>query len=476
MKLLAYRTATVPSTGYRYATTERVEIDAASIERWGLRRQSGDSRAFLLAAVRGHEGFVVVVVNEQTEDVQRELRRVRRRLPARPSRDREYWIEIEREGDTEMKQTKKAKSPKSSLKATETKKGKRTMPRVASPADQVEAVEAGDRAPEARAEATEPVAADLGAESAEIAGDEEAAQAVESSTDPAAPPADWDGGVLCALGPTGRIVDARPVAGEPAAPPPDPAPVSATTYAAIDKAMSAAGAQLEAQDTTPALLGDLGFERTGEVVQEVRPAVLRCAAETWRDAKTERDRAEAADVLARAGWFRRPGAEPPPALPVPQPAAAPAERADNPDLGALRAEVVDAKAALEAAEAEAKKVEEQARAAVAKAKERYRAALAPYRDACKVQGRDCEFEGGGRGANVSERVSFEVEIHGENVRIALKGKPETEEKIPLETVRASPNKIAGTYTERHVGPKEVVGNKQGTLSNKLRAVLAGTAK
>ena len=398
-------------------------------------------------------------------------------------------VETEQEGGTEMKQAKKATSAKSAPKAKETKSEKRKARAAKSPAEQVEVRE---QPAEAQAEATEPVAADIANESAETVSEGETAPA-EPAAAAAAPPADWDGGVLCALGPTGRIVDARPVQSEPATPPPDPAPVSATTYAAIDKAMAAAGAQLEAQDSTAALLGELGFDRTGEVVQEVRPGVLRCAAETWRDAKTERDRAEAADVLARAGWFRRPGAEPVarkgeiavikpyegPITIVPNDRGdappAPAERPDNPDLAALRAEVVDAKAALEAAEAEARKIENEAHAAIAKTKERYRAALAPYRDACKAQGRECEFEGGGRGANVSERVSFEVEIQGETVRIALKGKPETEEKIPVETVRASPNKIAGTYTERHVGPREVVGNKQGTLSNKLRAVLAGAA-
>jgi len=33
-------------------------------------------------------------------------------------------------------------------------------------------------------------------------------------------------------------------------------------------------------------------------------------------------------------------------------------------------------------------------------------------------------------------------------------------------------KAALAYAEKHVGPRERWGNKQGTISNKLRAVLA----
>jgi hypothetical protein len=35
------------------------------------------------------------------------------------------------------------------------------------------------------------------------------------------------------------------------------------------------------------------------------------------------------------------------------------------------------------------------------------------------------------------------------------------------------NKAAYTYTATHVGPREKVGNKGGTLANRLRAVMAG---
>lgn len=39
-------------------------------------------------------------------------------------------------------------------------------------------------------------------------------------------------------------------------------------------------------------------------------------------------------------------------------------------------------------------------------------------------------------------------------------------------LKGSINKAAYAYTDKHVGPKEDVGNKAGSLSNRLRAVLA----
>ena len=40
-------------------------------------------------------------------------------------------------------------------------------------------------------------------------------------------------------------------------------------------------------------------------------------------------------------------------------------------------------------------------------------------------------------------------------------------------VEGSVNNVAYAYTDKHVGPRERVGNKGGTLSNRLRAVMAG---
>lgn len=140
------------------------------------------------------------------------------------------------------------------------------------------------------------------------------------------------------------------------------------------------------------------------------------------------------------------------------------------ELDALRKPLEAAKGSLEKAQAEAKALAEKARAVVGEAKEAYRTALAPYREACHKAGVACEYEGG-RSANVSEKVSFLVEKTDKGVRVMVKGQPKTEEMIPLAALKESINKAAYGYTDKHVGPKEEVGNKGGSLSNRLRAVL-----
>ena len=49
--------------------------------------------------------------------------------------------------------------------------------------------------------------------------------------------------------------------------------------------------------------------------------------------------------------------------------------------------------------------------------------------------------------------------------------PETEEVTPFAAIKESVNKAAYAYTEKHLGPKEEIGNKGGSLSNRLRGVL-----
>jgi len=120
---------------------------------------------------------------------------------------------------------------------------------------------------------------------------------------------------------------------------------------------------------------------------------------------------------------------------------------------------------------EAKVKLDKARALVGEAKDAYRTVLAPYREACRKAGIECEYEGG-RSANVSEKVSFLVEKTDKGVRVMVKGQPKTEEVIPLAVLKESINKAAYGYTDKHVGPKEEVGNKGGSLSNRLRAVLS----
>jgi hypothetical protein len=69
------------------------------------------------------------------------------------------------------------------------------------------------------------------------------------------------------------------------------------------------------------------------------------------------------------------------------------------------------------------------------------------------------------------KVSFLVEKTEKGVRVMVKGQPKTEEVIPLAALKESINKAAYSYTDKHVDPKEKVGNKGGSLSNRLRAVL-----
>ena len=142
------------------------------------------------------------------------------------------------------------------------------------------------------------------------------------------------------------------------------------------------------------------------------------------------------------------------------------------DLDALRKAVLAAKAKLDAAEAEAKAMTEKAEVAAVQAKQAYREALAPYREACRKAGVECEFEGG-RTANVSPKVSFIVEKADKGIRVAVKGKPGSEELIPLAALKASIGKAALAFTEKHIGPRARVGNKAGTLGNRLRAVMEG---
>jgi hypothetical protein len=142
----------------------------------------------------------------------------------------------------------------------------------------------------------------------------------------------------------------------------------------------------------------------------------------------------------------------------PKPKARP--KGEAPDLGALRKPVLDANAGLTKAETEAKALVDRALVLVAQAKGEYREALGLYREACRKAGVDCEFPGG-RSENVSPKVSFIVEKADKGIRVMVKGKPDSEEIIPLAALKASIGKAAYAYTDKHVGPRERVGNKGG---------------
>ena len=147
------------------------------------------------------------------------------------------------------------------------------------------------------------------------------------------------------------------------------------------------------------------------------------------------------------------------------------QKVSEEELASLRTKIEEAKGNMAKGRTEASTLTDKARAIVADAKNAFRAALAPYRKACRKAGVECEYEGG-RSANVSEKVSFLVEMTDKGVRVMVKGQPKTEEVIPFAALEESINKAAYAYTEKHLGPKEEIGNKGGSLSNRLRAVMA----
>jgi hypothetical protein len=131
---------------------------------------------------------------------------------------------------------------------------------------------------------------------------------------------------------------------------------------------------------------------------------------------------------------------------------------------------------------------------VAHAINAHRAALASRRQAGPHGWRRCDSEGR-RGVNVTE-TGLLLRTKSDRC-VCIKGRPETDlpaalcdstaqagEMIPLAALKESVNKAAYAYTEKHVGPKEKVGNKGGSVpacatppagvagrSNRLRAAL-----
>jgi hypothetical protein len=50
----------------------------------------------------------------------------------------------------------------------------------------------------------------------------------------------------------------------------------------------------------------------------------------------------------------------------------------------------------------------------------------------------------------------------------VRGQPKTVEVIPLADFKASINKAAYAFTEKHFGPNEEIGNKGGSLPGRRR--------
>ena len=128
------------------------------------------------------------------------------------------------------------------------------------------------------------------------------------------------------------------------------------------------------------------------------------------------------------------------------------------EIDALRAKAAEAKAALDTAAKEAESQRAKADEAEAAAKAIYVEALAPYREACRKAGVECEFAGA-RAANKTPAVRFLVEKVKDGVKVAIKGRPETEEVIPRKAVEESVGKAAFAYTDKWIGPRDTIGAK-----------------
>jgi hypothetical protein len=140
------------------------------------------------------------------------------------------------------------------------------------------------------------------------------------------------------------------------------------------------------------------------------------------------------------------------------------------DLAPLKAKAEEAKKGLTRAENEATALRAQAKSTEAAAKKAYVEAVGPYRDACRKAGVKCEFAGA-RAANKTPAVRFLVEKVKDGVKVAIKGRPETEEVIPTKALDESIGKAAVAYVEKFIGDRAAVGNKAGGLGNRLRAAL-----
>ena len=140
------------------------------------------------------------------------------------------------------------------------------------------------------------------------------------------------------------------------------------------------------------------------------------------------------------------------------------------DLAPLKAKVEETQKELTRAENEASALRKQADGIEGAAKKSYVAALGPYREACRKAGVECEFAGA-RAANKTPAVRFLVEKVKDGVKVAIKGRPETEQVISKKSLDESVGKAALAYTDSWIGPRDTIGAKFAGLSNRLRAAL-----
>jgi len=142
----------------------------------------------------------------------------------------------------------------------------------------------------------------------------------------------------------------------------------------------------------------------------------------------------------------------------------------NGKLAELRKEVETKLQEKEQAAAQAEELRSKAKELEQTAKQAYAKVLVPYRAECKRTGAECEFAGGKSGP-VAPRVRFLLEKTDKGLKVMIKGQPETEEVIPFEVLKKSVNKAAWAFTDKHLGPKEVAGNKGAGLGHRMRKLI-----
>ena len=98
------------------------------------------------------------------------------------------------------------------------------------------------------------------------------------------------------------------------------------------------------------------------------------------------------------------------------------------DVEPLKKKARETKAALDKAAKDAEALREKARATEAAAKKAYAQAFAPYRDACRRAGVKCALAGI-KAPPVAPRVRFLLERTKGGIKVAIKGRPDTEEVI-----------------------------------------------
>jgi hypothetical protein len=142
----------------------------------------------------------------------------------------------------------------------------------------------------------------------------------------------------------------------------------------------------------------------------------------------------------------------------------------NGKLAELRKEVETKLQEKKQTAAQAEELRSKAKEIEQAAKQSYAKVLVPYRAECKRTGAECEFAGGKSGP-VAPRVRFLLEKTDSGIRVMIKGRPETEEVILSEALKKSTNKAAWDYVDKHVGPKEVAGNKGAGLGHRMRKLI-----